>query len=276
MAVTMAPAAAMDGETEIAVGEHVLTESELEFFEREGGLHQCSIPALLMIMACSIPSCSALRDGSRRRLNLRVWPGFLVVPGCMSAEHSELVKDDIDAQMERRAAEGDTRNSSPWIAETEHLGGLTVFAPIVERVAQLMAANEQGRATFSLHHQHANRFDTGAGSADWHQVRVIRCAARLVPAPRLIQRSLRIQDYEQHPQTDRELLMVHCFYCERSRRLLRPLSALGCFLSGGGALLAHRSERSQRRSRGPDRAAAVAQGRDGPGAGRVWAAVWRR
>jgi|EP01043_Picozoa_sp_COSAG02_P073556 hypothetical protein len=21
------------------------------------------------------------------------------------------------------------------------------------------------------------------------------------------------QDYEQHPQTDRELLMVHCFYC---------------------------------------------------------------
>ena len=117
-------------------------------------------------------------------------PGFLVVRGCMSAEHSELVKDDIDAQMQRRAAEGDTRNSSPWIAETEHLGGLTVFPPIVERVAQLMAAHEQGKPTFSFHHQHANRFDTGAGSADWHQ------------------------DYEQHPQTDRELLMVHCFYCE--------------------------------------------------------------
>eukprot|EP01045_Picozoa_sp_COSAG04_P045222 COSAG04_NODE_15738_length_522_cov_0.940898_1_plen_148_part_10 len=103
-------------------------------------------------------------------------PGFLVVRGCMSAEHSELVKDDIDAQMKRRAAEGDTRNSSPWIAETEHLGGLTVFPPIVERVAQLMAASEQGKSTFSFHHQHANRFDTGAGSADWHQVR-FRCAA---------------------------------------------------------------------------------------------------
>ena len=36
----MAPAAA-----EVAVGEYALTESELEFFEREGGLHQCSIPA---------------------------------------------------------------------------------------------------------------------------------------------------------------------------------------------------------------------------------------
>ena len=32
-----------------------------------------------------------------------------------------------------------------------------------------------------------------------------------------MQRSLRIQDYEQHPQTDRELLMVHCFYCEPAR-----------------------------------------------------------
>ena len=134
----------------------------------------------------------------------------------MSAGHSELVKDDIDAQMERRAAEGDTRNSSPWIAETEHLGGLTVFPPIVERVAQLMAAHEQGKSTFSFHHQHANRFDTGAGSADWHQVR-FRCAATgSCVSLSLRQRSLRHQDYEQHPQTDRELLMVHCFYCERA------------------------------------------------------------
>ena len=38
----MAPTVAMDGETEVAVGEHALTESELEFFEREGGLHQSS------------------------------------------------------------------------------------------------------------------------------------------------------------------------------------------------------------------------------------------
>ena len=98
------------------------------------------------------------------------WAGYLVVPGCMSAEHSELVKADIDAQMTRHQVEGNTRNSSPWIAETEHLGGLVVFAPIVERVAQLMAANSPGNSTFSLHHQHASRFDAGAGSADWHQV----------------------------------------------------------------------------------------------------------
>jgi len=60
----MAPAA-------VEVGEHALTESELEFFEREGGLHQnaslhrsCSIPELL----CATHDTM----GSRRRLNRAV------------------------------------------------------------------------------------------------------------------------------------------------------------------------------------------------------------
>lgn len=120
-------------------GEYALNEAELDFFEREG---------------------------------------YLIIPRCMSATHCELVKADIDAQMQRRAATvGETRNSSPWIAETEHLGGLTVFPPIVERVAQLMATYKSGKSTFSLHHQHAARFDAGAGSADWHQVGAQRCAA---------------------------------------------------------------------------------------------------
>ncbi len=112
-------------------GEYALSATELDFFEREG---------------------------------------YLIVPSCMSATHCELVKADIDAQMQRRATAGEMRNSSPWIAETEHLGGLTVFPPIVKRVAQLMAMNKPGKSTFSFHHQHAARFDAGAGSADWHQV----------------------------------------------------------------------------------------------------------
>lgn len=119
-------------------GEYALNEAELDFFEREG---------------------------------------YLIIPRCMSATHCELVKADIDAQMQRRATVGETRDSSPWIAETEHLGGLTVFPPIVERVAQLMATHKSGKSTFSLHHQHAARFDAGAGSADWHQVGAQRCAA---------------------------------------------------------------------------------------------------
>jgi hypothetical protein len=50
------------------------------------------------------------------------------------------------------------------------------------------ALTGHGTGLFSFHHQHGARMDAGAGPRGWHQ------------------------DYEQYPQTDRDLLMVHCFY----------------------------------------------------------------
>ena len=119
--------------------------------------------------------------------------GYLVLPGIMSPAHCEQVKRDIDLLMlqpERDDPDGPSRQAV-HIAEKETLGALTVFEPVVSRVAALMdaASSENGgERAFSFHHQHASRMDAGTGASDWHH------------------------DYEAHPQVDRELLMVHCFY----------------------------------------------------------------
>lgn len=83
----------------------------------------------------------------------------------------------------------------------EELGALAVFPPVLGRVQALMAAHAAAQPddsaaqvaalpTFSFHHQHALVSRAGAPAATWHH------------------------DYEQYPQSNRDLLMVHCFYCE--------------------------------------------------------------
>ena len=114
--------------------------------------------------------------------------GWLALPGILGAERSAHVRADIDEVMldydttqgqVPQAPPGERSRRTIAIAEQPALGALPVFAPVVARVRQLMAASAGGRRTFSFHHQHASRFEAGAAASKWHV------------------------DYEQYPQLDR-------------------------------------------------------------------------
>lgn len=123
--------------------------------------------------------------------------GWLALPGVLGDALAASVRADIDEVMLTYdttdgsvplAPPGERSYRAVAIAERATLGALPVFAPVVQRVAELMAARSGGRPTFSFHHQHASRFEAGAAASAWHN------------------------DYEQYPQLDRDLLMCHCFY----------------------------------------------------------------
>ena len=91
----------------------------------------------------------------------------------MCADYARYIERQAQSDAERRAAGLDKtprlRQPVGWGA----LGALPSFAPVVERVKQLMAANTAGDGlpTFSVHHQHANVVAPGGPGVDWHHVR---------------------------------------------------------------------------------------------------------
>ena len=113
--------------------------------------------------------------------------GYLIFPRLLTPAHSERVMRDIDRLQAQRtggyAQRNSEENGTALIITFPHLGGLTCYPPMVAKVASLM-----GGCGFALHHQHANLHSKGTPPSNWHH------------------------DYEQFPQTDRDQLMVHCFY----------------------------------------------------------------
>lgn len=113
--------------------------------------------------------------------------GYLICPGFLTPDHSEQVMRDIDRLKETRTGGYRERNSdengSALIVTFPHLGGLTSHPPMIAKVRSLMDGDG-----FALHHQHAECHTEGTPGSNWHH------------------------DYEQFPQTDRDQLMVHCFY----------------------------------------------------------------
>jgi hypothetical protein len=73
--------------------------------------------------------------------------GYLSFPGVVPDALSAAVCADLDALMLRpeRPLGGGPSERAAHIAETVALGGLAVFAPVVERVGELMRAHGAGR-----------------------------------------------------------------------------------------------------------------------------------
>ncbi len=113
--------------------------------------------------------------------------GYLIFPNFLSAKYCARITRDIDQLIEQRTGGYADRNSdangTARIISFPDLGALTSYPPMVAKIRSLMGADG-----FAFHHQHANRHEEGTTASNWHH------------------------DYEQFPQTDREQLMVHCFY----------------------------------------------------------------
>lgn len=114
--------------------------------------------------------------------------GFLCLPAWLPPEMCANVKRDMDAHMALREQAGMRSDLAPQPGPqppllvsyaTDSIGGLTTYPPTMECIRSLMGGHK-----FALHHIHGSRMDAGAPASGWHQ------------------------DYEQYPQTDRELRMV--------------------------------------------------------------------
>ena len=115
--------------------------------------------------------------------------GYLCLPAWIPPEMCTHIKRDMDAHMELRDLAGGMRTDlkpqpgpqPPLLVSypTDSIGGLTTYPPTMECIQSLMDGHK-----FALHHMHGSRMDAGAPASGWHQ------------------------DYEQYPQTDRELRMV--------------------------------------------------------------------
>lgn len=164
-------------------------------------------PAVLSTRAtlCPVPAvaAAAATDGAPalRNVELELFErqGYIICEDLVPPEHNAAIMQDMDDLMAElaesrpggfRTDAGTNLAMSGEIARTETLGALPAFPPVVERVRCLMQAHTSkgGTSLFSLHHQHGARMDPGVGPREWHH------------------------DFEQYPQTDRDLLMVHCFY----------------------------------------------------------------
>ncbi len=115
--------------------------------------------------------------------------GYLCLPAWIPPEMCANIKRDMDTHMELRDQAGGMRTDltpqpgpqPPLLVSypTDSIGGLSTFPPTMECIQALMDGHK-----FALHHMHGSRMDAGAPASGWHQ------------------------DYEQYPQTDRELRMV--------------------------------------------------------------------
>ena len=97
--------------------------------------------------------------------------GYLALPGIVSEEHIAAIADDFDEYAAKERG-GGPRLQQP--SQSPVLGALASYAPVVERVKLLMAANCEGDGlpSFSLHHQHALLSRPGDGGSNWHQVSI--------------------------------------------------------------------------------------------------------
>ena len=113
--------------------------------------------------------------------------GYLVLPNFLSAEYCTRIARDIDQLTEQRTggyiARNNDVNGTARIISFPDLGALTSHPPMIAKIRSLMVTDG-----FAFHHQHASRHEEGTVASNWHH------------------------DYEQFPQTDRDQLMVHCFY----------------------------------------------------------------
>ena len=110
-----------------------------------------------------------LSEAEIRRFNEQ---GFIICKGLLTPQHCTAIMQDMDALMEQLAESrglsthrGTDLATSHEIAQTETLGALPSFPPVVERIRCLMQANAThgGTGLFSLHHQHGARMDPGVG-----------------------------------------------------------------------------------------------------------------
>ena len=124
---------------------------------------------------------------SNTEVNFFSHQGYLILPSFLSTEHCARLTRDIDQLLEQRTSGYASRNSdangTARIISFPDLGALTSHPPMIAKIRALMSTDG-----FAFHHQHANRHEEGTVASNWHH------------------------DYEQFPQTDREQLMVHCFY----------------------------------------------------------------
>ena len=98
--------------------------------------------------------------------------GYIPLPGILDADHIELLKNDVDQVTLDRADAHANKLPHPNNVSYEHMGKLCSHPPTVNKVKQLMRAYGNGRDDFAMHHINASRFDAGAGSSPWHQVRL--------------------------------------------------------------------------------------------------------
>ena len=98
--------------------------------------------------------------------------GYIPLPGILDADHIELLKNDVDQVTLDRADAHANKLPQPNNVSYEHMGKLCSHPPTVNKVKQLMRAYGNGRDDFAMHHINASRFDAGAGSSPWHQVRL--------------------------------------------------------------------------------------------------------
>ncbi|MBB13765.1 hypothetical protein CMK22_00770 [Candidatus Poribacteria bacterium] len=124
---------------------------------------------------------------SNTEVNFFADQGYLILPSFLSAEYCTRIVQDIDQLLEQRtggyASRNSDENGTARIISFPDLGALTSHPSMIAKIRSLM-----GSDGFALHHQHANRHEEGTVASNWHH------------------------DYEQFPQTDRDQLMVHCFY----------------------------------------------------------------
>ena len=112
--------------------------------------------------------------------------GYCLLPGIIPDSLNERICAEHDLESAGRVA----TDPRPQIVSYDELGKLCSLPMVVDKVKQLMGSYGNGESDCAMHHIHANRQLPGTGSSNWHQ------------------------DYEQLPQTDRDQLMVHVFFCQ--------------------------------------------------------------
>ena len=151
--------------------------------------------------------------------------GFLVFPAWLPEQMCANLKRDMDAHMQLRDSAGMSPEldhpmegpQPPLLVSypTDGLGGLTTYPPTMECLRTLMDGNN-----FAMHHVHGSRMDAGTAASNWHQVSIPKpdryLPTELTPRTTCTPDAF-AQDYEQYPQTDRELRMIHAFNCARPR-----------------------------------------------------------
>jgi hypothetical protein len=131
-------------------------------------------PAVAMRSASTSTVDDAVRPAALSEAEIHSFneQGFIICEGLLTPQHCAALMQDMDQLMTELAEtrglstdRGTDLAMSNEIAQTETLGALPSFPPIVERVRCLMQANTSkgGTGLFSLHHQHGARMDPGVG-----------------------------------------------------------------------------------------------------------------
>ncbi len=106
--------------------------------------------------------------------------GYLVFPSFLDEDMIQKLKESVDLKHNTQAAKA---GNGKHVIEYGELGRFTSHPDTMSILDQLF-----GDKNYTMHHIHAVRQDANNGGVHWHH------------------------DYEQHPQTNRNYLMVHTFF----------------------------------------------------------------